>query len=970
MAGTIPIKYQVHYTGGRGLGAYERVMPGIARDRRMAKYVAAGPEQIEQARKGIETTENAKTLRDIINSDAEHPAQWGGGQDTMGPAGFEGNYRPIEKPGGYDPDTNIASAVRSFGRNFVPGADYITAAGAWLEHPEVPFAKHLAEQRYWNKQAESDMPTAAMAGIGTQAAIMPTSKVPGLGGALSRIGTTGATNAIMDLTRGEDPADVLESTKRGAVLNAGLEAASPWIGHLLSHIPDAGRRALETNPVHSGLGLVASRTTARDLASKAKMEGGFSWSPGPSHEVTSGYALSTRPELGTIDPSLGAGSLGRYINRNEATLAKDPSAIVGGWRNPETGNWEMDVSKVVKDREQALREASAAHQKAIYDLGGHQTIPVPGSGFGEAAAGAPVMSDAQIAQLHQQMAATAASAKAPGVAERAEQWVADHMMGSHTPNVEANIVGEPGWQSLYDTNPMVRQMGQGSPRYQAPERSVPLRYQIQNDQTRAAVDASEAAPKKMADGGWTPPLPPAALTPDQLGGDPGAAPAPTNWLGGSPSQGTIGVRNFLAGHGDFNMHPDPLPVSVPAGGAPMVPSARMGASHSTPPGMMPSHSPPTPGGFDFGTPPPPQSAFDPYAGIVGMMQPPSGAINEIARSQQQQALQQADLEGSKAAWSQEQMKWYNDARSKVDTEYNATVEDYKNSHIEPGKVFNDRSTPQKAMAMIGMILGGMGSGLTGQPNMAANMIQRQIEMDLQAQVQNMDKKRNLVAMNYQKYGNLDQALRVSYMQQAAYYESKIHQVAATSNAAQAMPQAQVALWKLREPLIPVMVQMAQYQGLQNMMRSGGHVVGDMPAPWSWEQYMATAMPGPGGRTTFARSPEDRKAAVEGLQKWDAYGQAVNQLDQHRSIAAAIPLTDAQHQYDQYREAAVLALANAQGVGRGEALKMVNSIAPGSVQQFVRGPESLQALRDIGANGKWSIWETHGSLHRPQLKPAR
>lgn len=879
----------IRHTGG--LGHYAAIMPEVARDRRMVKLTRPNPEAVEVLGRGVEATENTKTLRDLINKEGDERRPDYESQATMGPPADPRYYRKIEQPGGEDPDTNIASAVRSFGRNFVPGADHIAAWGAWLEHPEVPFAQHLVEQRYWNKRAENDMPHAAMAGIGAQAAALPMSKAPGLRGAVTRIGQQAGLNAAMDLTQGRDPHEIVNAARTGAAINAGLEVVSPWIGQLLSRIPEAGRRELESNPIH--MGIVASRAATRDVATEANRVGGFTYDPARHAPVSSGYALSTHPELGQIDSGLGGGTLERYINRQEGTFLHDPNAVAGGWRNPETGKWELDVSKVVPDREEALRQASAAHQKAIYDLGAHQTIPVPGSGFGEAA--------------------PAAVAIVP----------------SHTPY---------------------------------------------------APPADRNKPPGLADGGWTPPNPPPPLTLDQLaidqgGGSPMAL-IPSHTPGAVPTDD--GGDKWYDASGVIRPE-----LRTPSGNAPIGLGALGEAIHEVytsptdlavermrrergSPASPSAGQPPSPDTPDFGQPPPPRSGYtDPYQHILGMMQPPAGAVNEIARTQQQQFGQEADVQGAKAAWSQEQMKWYSDARSKIDTDYKATVDDYRNAHIEPGKIFHDKSTPQKAMAMIGLVLGGLGSGLSGQPNMAAAMIQKRIEMDLESQVHEMDKKKNLVSMNYEKYGNLDQAVRMSYMQQAAFYESKIHQIAATSNAAQAAPQAQMALWKLREPLIPVMVQIAQYQGLQNMIRSGGHVVGDMPAPWDWNQYMATAMPGPNGRTTFARSPEDRGKAVEGLQKWGAFDSAVKNLSDARSTVAAVPGTDASAAYNQYHEAAVLSLANAMGTNRGEALKMVERAVPGGFEQWYRG-DSLDALKSIGANGKWSIWETHGSLHRPNL----
>lgn len=488
-----------------------------------------------------------------------------------------------------------------------------------------------------------------------------------------------------------------------------------------------------------------------------------------------------------------------------------------------------------------------------------------------------------------------------------------------------------------------------SPASAGPQAGARVTAKFAGGEVQHLADGGEAGPASTWD--WSPSAPPpppeASWSPET-----GPIPAPQGVGAGATAPG-----GFLAPFGTAIT--EGIPAMV---GAEPPQAAPLQAVPSHAPARRPAPAAPPPGAQLPGAA---GSPMDPFAQVMRAMQPPAGAVQDLARAQREQYTQEAGAARAQGAWVQEQQRWYKDAWSKIDADREATVSDYMNSHIDPGHVFRDKSVPQKALAVVGMLFSGIGSGITGQPNLAAQMIQRQIEMDVQAQAQEMDKKKNLVGMNMERYGNLNAAMQASALQQSAYYEAKIRELAATSNAAQAGPRAQMAIYQLRQPLIPIMMQMAQFKGLQNMIRSGGHVVGDMPAPWSWDQYMATAMPGPAGRTTFARSPEDRKAAVEGLQKWDAYGAQLEDLANSRSSLAAVPLTDAQHEYDQRREALILSLGQAMGVGRGEAFKLIEKMAPGNVQQLMH-PNSLQPLRELGANGRWSIWETHGSLHRPRL----
>lgn len=67
--------------------------------------------------------------------------------------------------------------------------------------------------------------------------------------------------------------------------------------------------------------------------------------------------------------------------------------------------------------------------------------------------------------------------------------------------------------------------------------------------------------------------------------------------------------------------------------------------------------------------------------------------------------------------------------------------------IDPNRFYKNLGTGSKIAAGIGMILGGIGSGLTGQPNMAVQMMNNAIERDIDAQKNDQSKTMNLWKMN-------------------------------------------------------------------------------------------------------------------------------------------------------------------------------------------------------------------------------
>jgi shikimate kinase len=63
-----------------------------------------------------------------------------------------------------------------------------------------------------------------------------------------------------------------------------------------------------------------------------------------------------------------------FISRNADRLGGEEGLAVGTWKNPETGEVEVDISRVFEDRDEAIRYAAANEHDAIWDLKGEKDI--------------------------------------------------------------------------------------------------------------------------------------------------------------------------------------------------------------------------------------------------------------------------------------------------------------------------------------------------------------------------------------------------------------------------------------------------------------------------------------------------------------------------------------------------------------------------------------------------------------------
>lgn len=78
---------------------------------------------------------------------------------------------------------------------------------------------------------------------------------------------------------------------------------------------------------------------------------------------------------------------------------------------------------------------------------------------------------------------------------------------------------------------------------------------------------------------------------------------------------------------------------------------------------------------------------------------------------------------------------------------NALQQAFMDKKIDPDRFFHNMGTGSRVSAAIGMILGGVGSGLTGQPNLAYQALNNAIERDIDAQKNDQSKAMNLWKMN-------------------------------------------------------------------------------------------------------------------------------------------------------------------------------------------------------------------------------
>lgn len=165
-------------------------------------------------------------------------------------------------------------------------------------------------------------------------------------------------------------------------------------------------------------------------------------------------------------------------------------------------------------------------------------------------------------------------------------------------------------------------------------------------------------------------------------------------------------------------------------------------------------------------PPPP---MDQGQGNPAPEAPLPGPFNTTQSLNQAKGAVQAGVKGEEKAGREESAAYKQAAQSIGDLEspddkfarYQKTENDLQNQlasqKIDPQRYWHNMSTGSKIQAGIALALGGFGSGLTGQPNFAAQAINNAISNDIDAQKNEQSKTMNLWRMNREQLGSDQQA---------------------------------------------------------------------------------------------------------------------------------------------------------------------------------------------------------------------
>lgn len=371
---------------------------------------------------------------------------------------------------------------------------------------------------------------------------------------------------------------------------------------------------------------------------------------------------------------------------------------------------------------------------------------------------------------------------------------------------------------------------------------------------------------------------------------------------------------------------------------------------------------------------------------AGLKQEEAGVQAKAGALAQEGAAQSKvldDLAQRRATLADASAKYLQERQAGADTLFN----DIQTSKVDPNRYWNSKGTGQKIGASIGLILGGIGSGITGQPNMALQVIDRAIDRDIESQKIDLSKKETL----YGRY--LDQTkdgLAAQQMAKADAYDvaaAQLQKISAQYTGTKAAADAQATIGQLRangatlrqqatqrameieQGRIGLQMQRFQAEALGQLMKGvqgGGGFdrrVLELPA---FKDYRERAVDLPDGSVGFA---PDKEEAGKARESFAAVANLKQKLGRYSDLLkSGSPATLDRGSAQALRADILAEMGHLHGINRlsDKDLELFEQQVP-DLSNVVK-PMAGQKLKALGQSIDDKVWSTQQALlSRPRVR---
>lgn len=302
----------------------------------------------------------------------------------------------------------------------------------------------------------------------------------------------------------------------------------------------------------------------------------------------------------------------------------------------------------------------------------------------------------------------------------------------------------------------------------------------------------------------------------------------------------------------------------------------------------------------------PEKQVNPMDGLTASLGHQMAGMQEVGAGQKAEAqaignqgLQSAALEQEHQKTAKSNLDAYTQASAPLLKARQDLMNDITNGHIDPKRYLDNMSTGGKISTAIGLILGGIGSGLTHGPSLAFQYLQNQIDRDINSQKDDLGKKQNLLTHNLQQTQDLREAYNLTKIQTNDVLSSRLRMIADQT----ADPVAKARLLQIQgmtdQQTAQLQHQMAMMKFQQQAFSGKGGTNMGMALEMFPEEKRERAVQMPGGGMRLAITKEGAKDVREQIQTIQPIFDSLDKLEK-LGPSALIPGSPAAQQAEAIR----------------------------------------------------------------------
>lgn len=305
-----------------------------------------------------------------------------------------------------------------------------------------------------------------------------------------------------------------------------------------------------------------------------------------------------------------------------------------------------------------------------------------------------------------------------------------------------------------------------------------------------------------------------------------------------------------------------------------------------------------------------------------------------------------------------------ETQAKYQKQSDNLVKAITSNKIDPRRYVHNMNTPSKIASGIAMLISGIGSGLSGQPNMAIKVMNDAIDKDIDAQKNDQSKNMSLWKMNRENMNSEVSANLATKEQLLSTAKAQMMQAAATA-------QGPVAQAKYAAAILPLDQQLAQMHWMQSIGGGQSHPgsetqhvqnmqIMQQMNPEMHKDMQAKYIPGL-GVARVAPTPADR----EQLTNLDEMDKGIAEAKNFASnVGTTLPLTANNQKAQDIQDRLQLSIGNL------VKLKRINEFEAKKYTEMARNPgawrtgaaiQSFDDLQRLSSDSKASLMKNLGVI---------